>query len=315
MPNYFDYISEAANSSVDELDDFDDMNDVYNEMDATMCEFDSYVQESVGVAIAAGVGGAALLGGLIALIVKCFGSSSSSSASRAAKKAKVVAEQMEEAGQPLPENIELPTVSQIEAAGKAVEGELNDVVKTVEEVIQQAESGGGASAGDSLPAPGKGIPKPGENFTFDHIPSKNTRVPSNALPAPGKDNPTPGENFTFDHIPSKNNGQSNNSFLPAPLTLVTSYSDLKQRLDAIEKTSERISQKQKDLKKTEQKLKRAQQHGATLRAQQQSALKQKQGRAGNLVAQTSSFFTKGLKSLVSMGVKGVETLSGRGKRK
>ena len=284
MPNYFDYISEAANSSVDELDDFDDMNDVYNEMDATMCEFDSYVQESVGVAIAAGVGGAALLGGLIALIVKCFGSSSSSSASRAAKKAKVVAEQMEEAGQPLPENIELPTVPQIEAAGKAVEGELNDVVKTVEEVIQQAESGGGASAGDSLPAPGKGIPKPGENFTFDHIPSKN-------------------------------NGQSNNSFLPAPLTLVTSYSDLKQRLDAIEKTSERISQKQKDLKKTEQKLKRAQQHGATLGAQQQSALKQKQGRAGNLVAQTSSFFTKGLKSLVSMGVKGVETLSGRGKRK
>jgi hypothetical protein len=314
MSNYFDYISEAADSSVDELDDFDDVNDVYNEMDATMCEFDSYVQESVGVAIAAGVGGAALLGGLIALIIKCFGSSSSSSASRAAKKAKVVAEQMEKAGQPLPENIKLPTVPQIEAAGEAVVDALNDTVETVEQAIQQAESGG-----DNIPAPGKGIPKPGDNFTFDHIPGKNARVPSNALPAPGKDNPKPGENFTFDYVPGKKTspqqGQSNNSFLPAPLTLVTTYPDLKQRLDAIEKTSERISQKQKDLKKTEQKLKRSEQHGATLKPQQQSALKQKQGRAGNLVAQTSSFFTRGLKGLVSMGVKGVETLSGRGKRK
>ena len=66
MPNYFDYISESAEVEVNSPDD---VNEIYNEMDASMGEFDAYVQEGVGLKILIGVGIAAALGGLIALIV------------------------------------------------------------------------------------------------------------------------------------------------------------------------------------------------------------------------------------------------------
>ena len=82
MSNYFDYILEESIPQ-----DYEDPNDIYNEMDATMCEFDSYVQEGVGLKIAAGIGIAALLGGLIAVIVKCVSNKSSSSATKSVKKA------------------------------------------------------------------------------------------------------------------------------------------------------------------------------------------------------------------------------------
>lgn len=66
MSNYFDYISESAEV---EINSPDDVNEIYNEMDASMGEFDAYVQEGVGLKILIGVGIAAALGGLIALIV------------------------------------------------------------------------------------------------------------------------------------------------------------------------------------------------------------------------------------------------------
>ena len=69
MPNYFDYMLEAANASVEEVDD---INIVYNEMDATLAEFNLFVQEGVGLKILIGIGIAAALAGLIALIVKLF---------------------------------------------------------------------------------------------------------------------------------------------------------------------------------------------------------------------------------------------------
>jgi hypothetical protein len=85
MSNYFDYVLEESIPQ-----NYEEPMTVYNEMDATMCEFDSYVQEGVGMKILIGVGILAALGGLIALIIKCFSNKSSSSASnktRAAKKA------------------------------------------------------------------------------------------------------------------------------------------------------------------------------------------------------------------------------------
>ena len=83
MPNYFDYISESADLSVDERDDV-----VYDEMCATLYEFDSYIQESVGINVLIGIGVAAALGGLIALIIKLFSAKEATSATTKTSKAK-----------------------------------------------------------------------------------------------------------------------------------------------------------------------------------------------------------------------------------
>lgn len=81
MPNYFDYIHESS------YDDIDDQDAVYNEMDATMAEFETYIQESLGVAakVLIGVGIAAALAGLIALIIKLYKKKKGKSAAAAAK--------------------------------------------------------------------------------------------------------------------------------------------------------------------------------------------------------------------------------------
>lgn len=269
MPNYFDYISECADSSVDVLDDFDDINDVYNEMDATVCEFDSYVQESVGVAIAASVGGAALLGGLIALIAKCFGKTSPSSASRAAKEAKKAAKKAEAAGEEVPD-IELPTVEAIEAAGEAVEKELDSVADSFEEVL---------------------IVNSGSNGQSENYSELKKGTTSVAVGEPYGDTKKPERKYK--------KYEANSPYLPIPVSKVESWGDLYKRLDAIEKTSDKISQKQKVLKKTEQKVNKAQQNGAKLAPQQQNALKQKQGKAANHVAKTSSSFMKPINKFFS----------------
>ena len=285
MPNYFDYISECADSSVDVLDDFDDINDVYNEMDATVCEFDSYVQESVGVAIAASVGGAALLGGLIALIAKCFGKTSPSSASRAAKEAKKAAKKAEAAGEEVPD-IELPTVEAIEAAGEAVEKELDSVADSFEEVL---------------------IVNSGSNGQSENYSELKKGTTSVAVGEPYGDTKKPERKYK--------KYEANSPYLPIPVSKVESWGDLYKRLDAIEKTSDKISQKQKVLKKTEQKVNKAQQNGAKLAPQQQNALKQKQGKAANHVAKTSSSFMKPINKFFSAvktkGEKAAKMLSDR----
>ena len=50
MPDYFGYIHEAS------YDDIDDVDVVYNEMDSSLAEFDSYVQEGVGLNVIIGIG-------------------------------------------------------------------------------------------------------------------------------------------------------------------------------------------------------------------------------------------------------------------
>ena len=82
MSEYFGYIHEAS------YEDIEDVNVVYNEMDASLTEFDSYVQEGVGIKILIGVGIAAALAGIIALIVKLFSNKSGSSAGKKAAKTK-----------------------------------------------------------------------------------------------------------------------------------------------------------------------------------------------------------------------------------
>ena len=96
MSNYFDYISESIET---QISTYDDVHFIYNEMDVVVCEFDSYVQEGVGVKILIGIGIAAALGGLIALIIKLFsGNSSGSSASTKTKAAKSATTKAKKAG-------------------------------------------------------------------------------------------------------------------------------------------------------------------------------------------------------------------------
>lgn len=89
MPNYFDYISEAAEVDANSPDELDD---IYNEMDASMADFNTYVQEGVGLKILIGVGVAAALAGLVALIIKLFKKHSEKGAKKATDTAKKEAE-------------------------------------------------------------------------------------------------------------------------------------------------------------------------------------------------------------------------------
>ena len=81
MENYFDYIHESS------YDDIDDQDVVYNEMDASVAEFETYIQEGLGIAakVLIGVGIAAALAGLIALIIKLYKKKKGKSAAAAAK--------------------------------------------------------------------------------------------------------------------------------------------------------------------------------------------------------------------------------------
>lgn len=82
MFDYFDYIHESSQEDIDEVDL------IYNETDLALAEFDSYIQEGVGLKIAAGIGLAALLGALIAVIIKVFGNRSGNNINRSTKIAK-----------------------------------------------------------------------------------------------------------------------------------------------------------------------------------------------------------------------------------
>jgi hypothetical protein len=92
MFDYFDYIHESSQ------EDIDDVDLIYNETDLALAEFDSYVQEGVGLKIAVGLGIAALLGTLIAVIIKVFGNRSDNKTNQAAKTALTFIERCERAG-------------------------------------------------------------------------------------------------------------------------------------------------------------------------------------------------------------------------
>ena len=92
MPNYFNYILEAsAEEDNEEIDSI-------NEMDVILGDFDSYVQEGVGIAVLAGIGIAAALGGLIALIIKLFSNKSGNSVGQETKKAMSILDKAKKAG-------------------------------------------------------------------------------------------------------------------------------------------------------------------------------------------------------------------------
>jgi hypothetical protein len=91
MFDYFDYIHESSSEDID-----DDV--IYNEYEMTINEFDLYVQEGIGLKIVAGIGLAALLGGLIAVIIKVFGNRSDNKTNQAAKTALTFIERCEQAG-------------------------------------------------------------------------------------------------------------------------------------------------------------------------------------------------------------------------
>lgn len=151
MPNYFDYMLESADSSIDDMDDYGVAESVYNEMDASMCEFDSYVQEGVGVAIAASVGGAALIGGLIALLVKCFGKSSPNSAAKAAQAAKEAVQTAARQGTELPgdSNILMLTTDAIEEEADEVIESLDFVIEGTRQLLLEAKDTAGTSGGST----------------------------------------------------------------------------------------------------------------------------------------------------------------------
>lgn len=92
MFDYFDYIHESSQ------EDIDDVDLIYNETDLALAEFDSYIQEGVGLKIVAGLGIAALLGALIAVIIKVFGNRSDNKTNQAAKTAITFIQRCERAG-------------------------------------------------------------------------------------------------------------------------------------------------------------------------------------------------------------------------
>ena len=267
MPNYFDYMLESADSSIDDMDDCDVADSVYNEMDASMCEFDSYVQEGVGVAIAA-VGGAALLTGLIALIAKCFGNSSSSSVSKSAKELKKAIEEAKAAGEPVPE-CKLPDVESIKNIGESVKKELDSCEATFEEtLIINSSSTEGTS----------------KTTVEEELKQGTTSV-------------TVGEPYGDTKKPVHKHSQ----YLPVTYSQPKSWEDAKERVDAIIQVSNEITQKQKSLKKTEKKVQNAEKNGSKkLTQQQQNKLKQSQGKAGTKVSKSSFIFQKGINTLKSI---------------
>lgn len=100
MPELFGYISDASSNYKDDvytesqLDEDYDIDDVITESDLALMEFDQYVQEGVGLAIVAGVGIAAALGGLIALIVYICKKKGSKGVKKQAENTKKAAEQV-----------------------------------------------------------------------------------------------------------------------------------------------------------------------------------------------------------------------------
>jgi predicted nucleic acid-binding Zn-ribbon protein len=256
MPNYFDYMLESADSSIDDMDDYGVAESVYNEMDASMCEFDAYVQEGVGLAIAAGVGGAALLGGLIALIVKCFGSSSPSSTAKTAKAAKKALQEMEAAGEPVPA-VSIPEAESVKKLGDALEQDIDKTASKFEEIIIVNEGS-----------------------------SKRSETPSSSSQTQRFDNfdaPDRQRQFINDKIRSEFNKPKYP--LAISTSVPTSYDDAYNRLNTIENVSEKLEKKNKDLKKTEQKVKRAESNGtAKTTPQQQQKLKQQQALAASNVS-------------------------------
>ena len=89
MFDCFDYIHESSQEDID---------DIMSEYDVALVEFDTYVQEGIGMKIVAGIGITALLGALIAVIIKVFGNKSDNKTNQVAKTALTFIQRCERAG-------------------------------------------------------------------------------------------------------------------------------------------------------------------------------------------------------------------------
>lgn len=141
MENYFDYIHESS------YDDIDDQDVVYNEMDASVAEFETYIQEGLGIAakVLIGVGIAAALAGLIALIIKLYKKKKGKSAAAAAKQTE---EKAKEAAKKYGGKTKIKTkksfLSRIFSKKNEDEVQLNSYYEDSEDMIfQEAVNGDG----------------------------------------------------------------------------------------------------------------------------------------------------------------------------
>lgn len=274
MPDYFDYISES--SEVD-IDDDDDALDVYDEMDASMCEFDSYVQEGVGLKIAAGVGGAALIAGLIALIAKCFGKSSASSAARAAKDARKALDKVDD----LPEEgVEILTDKAIEESKKNVVISVFDYAAACKAIMN----------GEEIPSTNPVSQRKKENDTFSYQAFNDTKINvSDISVSIDKYNEKASKKAKSDEsvqklIDTRRAGRRNK-----PGTKITTdKAEAKETLVHIEQVSNEIDQKRKDLQAIERDLTEAENSGRVkITPEQRKVLEKKRARAANAVSQES----------------------------
>lgn len=273
MTDYFDYICESSEVDID-----DDGLDVYNEMDASMCEFDSYVQESVGVAIAAGVGGAALIAGLIALIAKCFGKSSSSSAGKAAKEASKALDKVEK----LPEGgCEILTNEAIDESKKNVEVSVFDYVAACNAIME----------GKAIPStnPLSKKKKDDDTFSYQSFNSKKINVSDISVSIDkynGKaDRKAKSEESLQNLMNTQRAGRGNKK---PDTKITTDKAEAKESMVRIEQASNEIDQKRKDLKATERNFAEAEKSGKlNITPEIKNALEKKRAIAAKAVSQES----------------------------
>ena len=136
MANYFDYILESSDN------DIDDQDVVYNEMDASVAEFETYIQEGLGIAakVLIGVGIAAALAGLIALIIKLYKKKKGKSAAAAAKQTE---EKAKEAVKKYGGNTKVKTKKRLRLRSPFTFGESAIDVDLDSEYFQEAVNGNG----------------------------------------------------------------------------------------------------------------------------------------------------------------------------
>lgn len=276
MQNYFDYLLESADSSVDDIDDFD--NDAYNEMDASMCEFDSYVQESVGVAIAASVGGAALIAGLIALIAKCFGKSSPTSAAKAAKEARKALDNVEE----LPdEGCEILTNEAIEESKNNVQACVFDYIEACNAIME----------GREIPSSNPVSKNKKQDNTINYPSSNSTKIDiSDISVSLNKDNEKANKKAKANERQQNliNTQRANRGNKKAGTKITTDKAEANESLVHVEKASNEIDQLRKDLQATERDFAKAEKSGKVkVDPESRKTLERKRAIAANAVSKQS----------------------------
>lgn len=245
MLNDFDYILEEA-----EYDN--DPDSVYSEMDLALAEFDAYVQEGVGVAVLAGIGIAAALGGLIALIIKLFGRSSASSTASEAKRVKEEILRLGfDGGETLPPAL-------INAAVDVVEYDVEYVENICNQIIDLCKSGQDVDEARL------------NELIMEEYEKRQKRSEKYQLTTTGSNQ----------------------------LVHISSKEEAIDSVEAIEKSSEKIADLNKQLQKTQREMKKAEESG---NVKLSDVVKQKVDKAfqsaTNTIKNSKTLFDKALRAL------------------